>query len=220
MFNSKVAIFLCASLALSMAAPTDLLGGLDLGNILKPVTGLVGNLIDNLSKLIQGLTGTIADLVNQLVAALQQLTKVLNIPAGTDPLSFVQNLVKQLDPIVKQLLGTVSSGVEGAVGNVENTVNGVTGDLSQVLGQVAKILNLPVEGLVGALQDLVKSLGSVLVQILELVQKLLKELLTDLTKNIDLVSQLSFVNQLVGVVTQLLAQLETILNAATKAGAQ
>jgi hypothetical protein len=123
MFSSKVAIFLCASLALTMAAPTGgLLGSLDLGNILKPITGavgdLVGNLTDDLSELLKDVTGLVAALLKELIKVINQLVKVLNIPSGTDPLAFVQNLVSQLEPIVNELLGTVSSGVGEIVDDV------------------------------------------------------------------------------------------------------
>jgi hypothetical protein len=42
----------------------------------------------------------------------------LNIPVGQDVLTFVQNLVTKLEPIVQKLLGTVSSGVGEIVGDV------------------------------------------------------------------------------------------------------
>jgi hypothetical protein len=123
MFSSKVAIFLCASLALTMAAPTgDLLSGLNLGNILNPITGVVGdllgNLTDDLSELLKDVTGLVAALLKQLIKVINQLVKVLQIPSDQDPLAFVQNLVAQLEPIVNQLLGTVSSGVGEIVDDV------------------------------------------------------------------------------------------------------
>jgi hypothetical protein len=115
MVGSKVAILICVSLALTSVATADLLGGLDLGNILGPVTGLVdglvGNLTDDLSKLLKDVTGLVAQLLKTLISIINQIVKVLNIPSGQDPLAFVQNLVSQLEPIVNQLLGTVSSGV-------------------------------------------------------------------------------------------------------------
>ena len=120
MTASKVAILLCASLALSMAAPTG--GLLDLGDILKPVTGLVGNLGDDLSALLKDVTGLVAALLKQLIKIVNQLVKILNIPDGADPLGFVQSLVSQLQPIVDQLLGTVSSGVGEIVGDVSHCV--------------------------------------------------------------------------------------------------
>jgi hypothetical protein len=118
MVGSKVALLLCASLALSMAAPTDLLGSLDLNNLLKPVTGLVGDLTNDLSKILKDVTGLVEKLLKELIAIINQLIKVLNIPNGQDPLAFVQNLVSQLEPIVNQLLGTVSSGVGEIIGDV------------------------------------------------------------------------------------------------------
>jgi hypothetical protein len=122
MVGSKVVLLLCASLALSMAAPTDLLGGLNLGNILKPVDNLVGNLVDDLSGLLHDVTGLVAQLLKELIAIINQLVKILQIPSGQDPLSFVQNLVSQLEPLVDQLLGTVSSGVGEIVDDVSKFV--------------------------------------------------------------------------------------------------
>lgn len=118
MVASKVALLLCASLALSMAAPTDLLSGLNLNNILNPVTDLVGNLGTDLGKLLNDVTGLVAKLLNELIQIIDQLISVLNIPKGQDPLSFVQNLVSNLEPLVNQLLGTVSSGVGEIVDDV------------------------------------------------------------------------------------------------------
>jgi hypothetical protein len=124
MTGSKVAIFICISLALTSVATADLLGGLDLGNILKPVTGLlngvVGNLVGDLNSLLKDVTGLVADLLKTLIAIINQIVKILNIPAGQDPLAFVQNLVSQLEPIVNQLLGTVSSGVGEVIDDVSN----------------------------------------------------------------------------------------------------
>lgn len=118
MVCSKVAFLLCASLTLSMAAPTDLLGSLNLNSILKPVDNLVGNLGTDLGKLLNDVTGLVAKLLDELIQLIDRLISVLNIPKGQDPLSFVQNLVGQLEPIVNQLLGTVSSGVGEIVDDV------------------------------------------------------------------------------------------------------
>lgn len=118
MIGSKVGILLCVSLALTMAAPTDLLGSLNLNNLLKPVTNLVGNLGDDLGKLLKDVTGLVARLLEELIQLIDRLIGVLKIPSGTDPLAFVQNLVGQLEPIVNQLLGTVSSGVGEIVDDV------------------------------------------------------------------------------------------------------
>lgn len=118
MVSSKVALLLCASAALSMAAPTDLLSSLNLGSILKPVDSLVGNLGDDLGKLLKDVTGLVAKLLGKLIQIIDRLVSVLKIPNGQDPLSFVQNLVGQLEPIVNQLLGTVSSGVGEIVDDV------------------------------------------------------------------------------------------------------
>jgi hypothetical protein len=109
MNGSKIAILVCAFFTLAMAAPT---GGnlLDLGDILKPVTGIVGNLGDDLGKLLKDVTGLVAKLLKDLLKIVEQLIKVLGIPDGVDPLSFVQNLVSQLEPIVDHLLEDVSSG--------------------------------------------------------------------------------------------------------------
>lgn len=120
MIGSKVAILLCVSFALTMAAPTDLLGSLNLGNILKPVDNLVGNLGNDLGKLLKDVTGLVEALLKELIKIINQLIGVLNIPKGQDPLAFVQNLVGQLEPIVNQLLGTVSSGVGKIVDDVND----------------------------------------------------------------------------------------------------
>jgi phage-related protein len=85
--------------------------------------------------------------------------------------------------------------------------------------QVAKILNLPVNGLVGALQNLIKSLGHIVVQLLEVVKKLVQELLKDLTNvTDDLLNQLVKTGGLFSSVLQLIGQLQTILGSLTKGG--
>jgi hypothetical protein len=95
----------------------------------------------------------------------------------------------------------------------------LTGDLSGIVGQVAKILNLPVDNLVGALQNLIKSLGKVLVALLEVVKKLVQELLKDLTNvTDDLLTQLVKSGGLFSAVLQLVGQLQTILSSLTSAG--
>jgi hypothetical protein len=119
MIGSKVVLLLCASVAISMAAPT---GGLDLGSILNPVTNLVGNLGDDLNELLKDVTGFVAKLLKLLIKIIDDLVKVLNIPSGQDPLAFVQNLVSQLEPVVDQLLGTVSSGVGEIIDDVSQFV--------------------------------------------------------------------------------------------------
>lgn len=122
MIGSKLAFFLCASLALSMADPTDLFGGLGLGNLLSSAdnlaNGVVGTLVSDLIGLLGSVTTIVANLLRTLISVVNQIGSILNIPNGTDPLSFVQNLVSSLDPIVQQLLGTVSSGVGEVVDDV------------------------------------------------------------------------------------------------------
>ena len=54
-------------------------------------------------------------------------------------------------------------------------------------------------------------------QLLQVVLKIVQQLLKDLS-NLDLLKQLSVVDQLIAVLTQLLSQLQTILSALTKAG--
>lgn len=129
MIGSKMALFFCASVALSAAAPTDLLGGLDLGNILSPVddllNGAVGNLVGDLTGLLGSVTSAVSDLLQALISVINQIVSVLNIPNGTDPLSFVQNLVSSLNPLVQQLVGAVSSGVNEVVSDVSRWLENV-----------------------------------------------------------------------------------------------
>jgi phage-related protein len=95
----------------------------------------------------------------------------------------------------------------------------LTGDLSKIVGQVAKILNLPVGGLLGAIENLIKSLGPLLVQLLEVVKKLVQELLKDLTNvTDDLLNQLVKSGGLFSALLKLVSQLQTILNSLTSTG--
>lgn len=95
----------------------------------------------------------------------------------------------------------------------------MTGDLSQIVGQVAKILNLPVDNLLTAIQKLIESLGSIVVQLLEVVKKLVQELLKDLTHvTDDLLNQLVKSGGLFSALLQLISQLQTIVSSLTKAG--
>jgi hypothetical protein len=116
MYGSKVAIFLCVSFALTMAAPTNLL------NILNPVDNLlnnvVGNLANDLNNLLKDVTGLVAQLLKVLIAIINAIIKALNVPSGQDVLDFVQNLVSQLEPLIQQLLGAVSSGAAEIIDNV------------------------------------------------------------------------------------------------------
>jgi phage-related protein len=85
--------------------------------------------------------------------------------------------------------------------------------------QVAKILNLPVGGLLGAIENLIKSLGPLLVQLLEVVKKLLQEVLKDLTNvTDDLLNQLVKSGGLFSALLQLVNQLQTILSSLTNSG--
>jgi hypothetical protein len=82
-------------------------------------------------------------------------------------------------------------------------------------------LNLPVGGLLGAIENLIKSLGPLLVQLLEVVRKLLQEILKDLTNvTDDLLTQLTKSGGLFTALLQLVGQLQTILTSLTNAGVQ
>jgi phage-related protein len=103
-------------LAISTALPLDLgnvLGGVveSVGGAVNGVTGLLDDVLGNVEDVLSGLTSTVSQL-------LQQVVQILKIPSGTNPLSFIQNLINQLDNILAQLLGSVGSGVEDVVGKV------------------------------------------------------------------------------------------------------
>lgn len=119
MVGPKAAFFLCATLALSMTVSAGLL---DLDSLLNPaerlLDDLIGNLGTDLSDLLNDVTGLVKDLLEALISVIDQIVKVLNIPAGRDPLLFVQNLVSQLEPIVNQLSGAVGSGVNEVLDDV------------------------------------------------------------------------------------------------------
>jgi phage-related protein len=80
-------------------------------------------------------------------------------------------------------------------------------------------LNLPVGNLLTAIENLIKSLGPILVQLLEVVKKLVQELLKDLTNvTDDLLDQLVKSGGLFSALLQLVNQLQSILGALTKTG--
>jgi hypothetical protein len=116
MYGSKVAILLCVSFALTMAAPISLL------DILNPVDDLlnnvVGNLVVDLNNLLKDVTGLVAQLLKVLIAIINAIIKTLNVPSGQDVLDFVKNLISQLEPPIQQLLGAVSSGAGEIIDDV------------------------------------------------------------------------------------------------------
>jgi phage-related protein len=80
-------------------------------------------------------------------------------------------------------------------------------------------LNLPVGNLLTAIENLIKSLGPILVQLLEVIKKLVQELLKDLTNvTDDLLNQLVKSGGLFSALLQLVNQLQSILGALTKTG--
>jgi phage-related minor tail protein len=95
----------------------------------------------------------------------------------------------------------------------------LTGDLGQIIAQIAKVLNLPVGGLLGAIENLIKALGPLLVQLLNAIEHLVQELLKDLSGvTSDLINQLVKTGGLFSVLLQLVGQLQTIVNSLIKAG--
>jgi transposase len=190
-------------LALSTALPLPILGGGD----------LIGGLVGTVSGLLNTVTKTVSDLLNST------LPSILNIPSGTDPLSFVQQLIGQLDGIISQLLNGLGIGsglpLDEILKDVEGLASGVVGDVSQLVQQLSQILNLKDGNIVGALQQLIAALEKLLQQILQAVIKLLQELSGDLT-NLDLSEVLANL-QVFGLIQTLTQQLKTILALLQKA---
>jgi len=215
---SKVALFLVATLAISTAAPLDL-GGV-LGGVVGSVGGVVNGAVGTVNGVVGSVTGTLDDLLGDVEGIvqgltstvsqlLQQVVTLLKIPSGTNPLVFIQNLVSQLDDILAKLLGTVGSGVD-------NVVDDVTGNVDQILAQVAQLLNIPqTANLVGAIQQLLAQLEQILQQVLTVVSQLVKELLGQGGLLGDLVGTLNDV-KLAVLLQKLVSTLTQIVDGVTK----
>jgi phage-related protein len=102
-------------------------------------------------------------------------------------------------------LGSVGSGVNEILDDVEDISSGLTGDLSQIRNQLITILNVPQgTSLVGFLTNLIQ-------QILQAVSKLIEQLLGDLT-NLSLLNEILANLQLASLLQTLVGSLQSILD--------
>lgn len=181
-----------------------------MGDLLSPATGVVTNLIGSVDDLLNGLTTDVLKL-------LSSLTQILNIPKGVNPLTFVQNLITQLEQIINQLLNKADgSGLPFSelVNDAEEIANGLAGDSTQIVDQLIELLHIPksvnvenfIQHLIGQLEQLLQviltAISRILNQLLDVTDQLkLNGIINDL-KVVGLIQKLIFTLRLLLVVLQ------------------
>jgi phage-related protein len=152
----------------------DILDGalddLDLGALLKRVTKLVGQITDLLNGAVDDVNELTSKDINKLVKSLDNL--VSKLLKKIDLKDLVDNLLKQVNGIVGDLLKALRTTLKKLDPELAKTIRGLLGQVNKLLKRVGKVVdglldNVNVSNLLDEIDSLVKQITTKLGEILK-----------------------------------------------------